>query len=159
MLFLLTRWQIRARSSNVLKSSCALAHSYPGKFTSVRWKATFTSHSFMQEYIRISGMKRFPAGRMGDAPARGLSQSLARAGFGLGRLQTGTPARLDAQSVNLKDMEVQEGDVDPSPFSFLNVTVANKASQSLARQGPLLISYRTTKWHVLRLTQPPRHIV
>jgi tRNA U34 5-carboxymethylaminomethyl modifying enzyme MnmG/GidA len=80
------------------------------------------------KYVRSSGMKRFPAGRMGDAPARGLSQSLARAGFKLGRLQTGTPARLDAHTVNLKGMEVQEGDVDPSPFSFLNTTVANQAS-------------------------------
>lgn len=77
------------------------------------------------------GMKRFPAGRMGDSPARGLSESLARAGFKLGRLQTGTPARLDARTVNVKGMEVQEGDADPSPFSFLNVTVANKASHSM----------------------------
>jgi len=71
-------------------------------------------------------MKRFPAGRMGDAQARGLSESLTTAGFKLGRLQTGTPARLDAHTVNLKGMEVQKGDVDPSPFSFLNTTVANK---------------------------------
>lgn len=77
------------------------------------------------------GMKRFPAGRMGDAPALGLSGSLASAGFKLGRLQTGTPARLDARTVNLEGMEVQEGDADPSPFSFLNTTVANKASHSV----------------------------
>ena len=76
-------------------------------------------------------MKRFPAGRMGDAPALGLSGSLASAGFKLGRLQTGTPARLDARTVNLEGMEVQEGDADPSPFSFLNTTVANKASHSV----------------------------
>jgi tRNA uridine 5-carboxymethylaminomethyl modification enzyme len=74
-------------------------------------------------------MKRFPAGRMGDSPARGLSGSLARAGFKLGRLQTGTPARLDARTVNLEGMEVQEGDADPLPFSFLNATVANKDNQ------------------------------
>jgi tRNA uridine 5-carboxymethylaminomethyl modification enzyme len=83
----------------------------------------------MQQRMRSSGMKRFPAGRMGDAPALGLSQSLARAGFKLGRLQTGTPARLDARTVNLKGMEAQEGDADPSPFSFLNTTVANQASR------------------------------
>jgi len=84
-------------------------------------------------------MKRFPAGRMGDAPARGLSQSLARAGFQLQRLQTGTPARLDARTVNLNGMEVQEGDVDPSPFSFLNATVANRASHSIpVREGSLI---------------------
>lgn len=65
---------------------------------------------------------------MGDVPARGLSESLATAGFKLGRLQTGTPARIDARTVNIKGMEVQEGDADPLPFSFLNATVANKAS-------------------------------
>lgn len=85
-------------------------------------------------------MKRFPAGRMGDAPARGLSKSLARAGFKLGRLQTGTPARLDARTVNLEGMEVQEGDADPSPFSFLNTEVANRASHSvyIHRRGSLI---------------------
>ncbi|KAH9984355.1 glucose inhibited division protein A-domain-containing protein [Russula vinacea] len=90
--------------------------------------------TFLSGEIHI-GMKRFPAGRMGDSPARGLSDSLARAGFKLGRLQTGTPARLDARTVNVKDMEVQEGDADPSPFSFLNATVANKDNQ--------LVCYKT----------------
>ncbi|KAI0288591.1 glucose inhibited division protein A-domain-containing protein [Russula brevipes] len=77
--------------------------------------------TFLSGEIHI-GMKRFPAGRMGDAPARGLSKTLTSAGFKLGRLQTGTPARLDALTVDLKNMGVQEGDVDPSPFSFLNTT-------------------------------------
>src|SRR5487761_1840785 len=109
-----------------------------------RYAASHIFYSLMQEYMCTLGMKRFPAGRMGDAPARGLSQSLASAGFELGRLQTGTPARLDARTVNLKEMEVQEGDVDPSPFSFLNATVANRASHSLpVRQVPLLIPRRT----------------
>ena len=85
----------------------------------------------MPKFCVFRGMERFPAGRMGDAPARGLSGSLARAGFKLGRLQTGTPARLDARTVNIEGMEVQEGDTDPSPFSFLNTTVANKASYCL----------------------------
>ena len=85
----------------------------------------------MPNFCVFQGMKRFPAGRMGDTPARGLSGSLARAGFKLGRLQTGTPARLDARTVNLKGMEVQGGDTDPSPFSFLNDTVTNKASHCM----------------------------
>ncbi|KAI9451594.1 glucose inhibited division protein A-domain-containing protein [Russula earlei] len=84
--------------------------------------------TFLSGEIHI-GMKRFPAGRMGDAQARGLSDSLSRAGFKLGRLQTGTPARLDARTVNLKGLEAQQGDVNPSPFSFLNATVANKDNQ------------------------------
>ncbi|KAH9012793.1 glucose inhibited division protein A-domain-containing protein, partial [Lactarius pseudohatsudake] len=96
--------------------------------------------------------KCFPAGRMGDVPARGLSGSLTRAGFKLGRLQTGTPARLDARTVNLKGMEVQEGDADPVPFSFLNATVANKASYS-PRYCPSLEA------KVTRFAQRDRHIV
>lgn len=96
---------------------------------------------------------------MGDSPARGLSESLARAGFKLGRLQTGTPARLDARTVNVKNMEVQEGDTDPSPFSFLNATVANKASHSVfVCLVTVLIPRRTIKFHVTELTQPPRRI-
>ena len=102
-------------------------------------------------------MKRFSAGRMGDVPARGLSASLVRAGFKLGRLQTGTPARLDARTVNLEGMEVQEGDADPLPFSFLNATVANKASYCVCAQqkGPLILS-RTTKLCVIKPTQRRR---
>ena len=92
------------------------------------------------------GMKRIPAGRMGDSPARGLSDSLSRAGFKLGRLQTGTPARLYSRTVNVKDMEVQEGNANPSPFSFLNTAVANKVSHSMyVRMGALLIPRRTIK--------------
>jgi tRNA U34 5-carboxymethylaminomethyl modifying enzyme MnmG/GidA len=105
-------------------------------------------------YARYLGMKRFPAGRMGDTPARGLSESLARAGFKLGRLQTGTPARLDARTVNLEGMEVQKGDADPSPFSFLNANVANKVSYSVyVHWSGSLISGRKIKWHATKPTQ------
>jgi tRNA U34 5-carboxymethylaminomethyl modifying enzyme MnmG/GidA len=108
----------------------------------------------MHMYARYLGMKRFPAGRMGDAPARGLSESLARAGFKLGRLQTGTPARLDARTVNLEGMEVQEGDADPSPFSFLNADVANKASYSVyVHWSCSLTSSRKIKWYATKPTQ------
>jgi tRNA uridine 5-carboxymethylaminomethyl modification enzyme len=71
------------------------------------------------------GLKRYPAGRMNEAPSLGLSASLNSAGFKLGRLQTGTPARLDANTINFKNMERQYGDVSPLPFSFLNRTVDN----------------------------------
>ncbi|KAI0263638.1 mitochondrial translation optimization protein [Gloeopeniophorella convolvens] len=102
--------------------------------------------TFLSGEIHI-GMKRFPAGRMGDAPARGLSDSLARAGFKLGRLQTGTPARLDARTVNFKGMEVQEGDIEPSPFSFLNKEVANKAC--VDKQVACYKTYTTPETHRL----------
>ncbi|KAH9475256.1 tRNA uridine 5-carboxymethylaminomethyl modification enzyme MnmG [Psilocybe cubensis] len=75
------------------------------------------------------GMKRFPAGRLGDAPSIGLSASLNSAGFKLGRLQTGTPARLDRNTIDFRGMEQQVGDVSPTPFSFLNDAVDNAANQ------------------------------
>lgn len=73
----------------------------------------------------LSGMKRFPAGRLGDDPSIGLSASLNAAGFKLGRLQTGTPARLDRNTIDFKNMTVQMGDSVPSPFSFLHDSVDN----------------------------------
>ena len=73
----------------------------------------------------LAGLERFPAGRMGEAPSNGLSTSLASAGFGLGRLQTGTPARLDKNTINFDGLERQDGDQHPLPFSFLNKTVDN----------------------------------
>lgn len=66
------------------------------------------------------GMKRFPAGRMNEAPATGLSHSLRVAGFQLGRLQTGTPARLDKSSITFDKLERQDGDQLPHPFSYLH---------------------------------------
>ena len=72
-----------------------------------------------------SGMKRFPAGRLGDDPSIGLSASLNAAGFKLGRLQTGTPARLDRNTIDFSNMAKQVGDVTPSPFSYLNHSVDN----------------------------------
>ena len=70
-------------------------------------------------------MKRFPAGRLGDDPSIGLSASLNKAGFKLGRLQTGTPARLDRNTIDFTGMEKQVGDEIPVPFSFLNDAVDN----------------------------------
>ncbi|TFK25371.1 glucose-inhibited division protein A subfamily [Coprinopsis marcescibilis] len=77
------------------------------------------------------GLKRFPAGRLGDdaSPPTGLSASLASAGFKLGRLQTGTPARLDGKTIDFSGLEAQVGDVVPVPFSFLNKEVDNAKNQ------------------------------
>ncbi|KAF9039146.1 glucose inhibited division protein A-domain-containing protein [Panaeolus papilionaceus] len=84
--------------------------------------------TFLSGEIHI-GMKRFPAGRMGDDPSIGLSASLKAAGFRLGRLQTGTPARLDGKTINFEGMERQIGDVVPSPFSFMHDSVDNVDNQ------------------------------
>ena len=85
------------------------------------------------------GMKRFPAGRLGDGPSTGLSASLKNAGFKLGRLQTGTPARLDGKTIDFSGMERQDGDLTPAPFSFLNNSVDNAVSVLSFSKPPFLI--------------------
>ena len=77
-----------------------------------------TTGTFLNGLIHI-GEQKIPAGRVGEAPARGLSEQMANAGVVLGRLKTGTPARLDGKTINWKVLEEQKGDEPPVPFSFL----------------------------------------
>ncbi|CAA7266726.1 unnamed protein product [Cyclocybe aegerita] len=88
------------------------------------------------------GMKRFPAGRLGDDPSIGLSGSLKAAGFKLGRLQTGTPARLDKNTIDFTGMKEQVGDAQPTPFSYLSDTVDNADNQVMCYQ-----THTTTETH------------
>ncbi len=78
-----------------------------------------TTGTFLRGMIHIGEM-RTPAGRVGDAPALGLSTTLEAFGFTLGRLKTGTPARLDGRTIDWAATEEQPGDDEPVPFSFLN---------------------------------------
>ena len=77
-----------------------------------------TTGTFLGGLIHI-GDEKIPAGRVGEAPSHGLSVTLRRAGFALGRLKTGTPPRLDGNTVDWAGLEVQHGDEPPLPFSFL----------------------------------------
>jgi tRNA uridine 5-carboxymethylaminomethyl modification enzyme len=77
-----------------------------------------TTGTFLNGLIHI-GEQKIPAGRVGEAPAHGLSEQMAKAGLALGRLKTGTPARLDGKTINWKILEEQTGDEPPVPFSFL----------------------------------------
>ena len=77
-----------------------------------------TTGTFLRGLIHI-GDRKIPAGRMHEDPALGLSGTLERAGFKLGRLKTGTPARLDGNTIDWDKVEWQEADADPIPFSFL----------------------------------------
>ncbi|BDW90941.1 tRNA uridine-5-carboxymethylaminomethyl(34) synthesis enzyme MnmG [Thalassospira tepidiphila] len=77
-----------------------------------------TTGTFLNGLIHI-GEKSEPAGRMGDAPATGLSDTLAKYDFRLGRLKTGTPARLDGRTIDWASLQEQPGDTPPEPFSFL----------------------------------------
>jgi tRNA uridine 5-carboxymethylaminomethyl modification enzyme len=81
-----------------------------------------TTGTFLNGLIHI-GEKKIPAGRVGDPPALGLSQQLADAGLQLGRLKTGTPARLDGKTINWAILEEQKGDDPAIPFSFLNTKI------------------------------------
>lgn len=77
-----------------------------------------TTGTFLRGLIHI-GDRKIPAGRMNEDPALGLSGTLERAGFQLGRLKTGTPARLDGDTINWDRVEWQEADAEPIPFSFM----------------------------------------
>ena len=81
-----------------------------------------TTGTFLGGEIHI-GLEAYPAGRLGEAATFGLSKSLRSAGFTLGRLKTGTPPRLDADSIDFKALQIQPGDNPPKPFSFLNEKV------------------------------------
>ncbi|KAG2199491.1 hypothetical protein INT46_007111 [Mucor plumbeus] len=92
-----------------------------------------TTGTFLGGEIHL-GLKVWPAGRIGENPSIGLSNSLKSAGFQLARLKTGTPARLDGRTINYEGLIVQEGDNPPSPFSYLNTTVPHADHQILCHQ-------------------------
>ena len=84
-----------------------------------------TTGTFLRGLIHI-GERQIPAGRMGEGPALGLSATLERLGFQLGRLKTGTPARLDGKTINWAGIEMQPGDDPPEPFSMLTERITNR---------------------------------
>ena len=83
-----------------------------------------TTGTFLRGLIHI-GEKQIPAGRVGEAPALGLSTTLERAGFALGRLKTGTPPRLDGRTIDWQSVEMQPGDDPAEPFSMLTERITN----------------------------------
>lgn len=85
--------------------------------------AVLTTGTFLNGLIHI-GDRRIPAGRHGEPPSRGFSEQLAAAGMALGRLKTGTPARLDGKTIAWHRLEEQKGDDTPVPFSFLTKSIA-----------------------------------
>ncbi|MBU2167746.1 MAG: tRNA uridine-5-carboxymethylaminomethyl(34) synthesis enzyme MnmG [Alphaproteobacteria bacterium] len=77
-----------------------------------------TTGTFLNGVIH-RGDLRIPAGRHGEAPSTGLAADLHAAGLALGRLKTGTPARLDGRTIAWDRLEMQAADAEPVPFSFL----------------------------------------
>ncbi|EKX41049.1 hypothetical protein GUITHDRAFT_158239 [Guillardia theta CCMP2712] len=82
-------------------------------------KVVVTTGTFLRGVIHV-GSEQIPAGRAGDKPATALAETFRRIGFKMGRLKTGTPPRIAAKSIDYSNLEVQEGDANPRPFSFLN---------------------------------------
>jgi tRNA uridine 5-carboxymethylaminomethyl modification enzyme len=87
-----------------------------------------TTGTFLRGLIHI-GERQTPAGRVGEAPALGLSLTLERLGFALGRLKTGTPPRLDGRTIDWGAVEMQPGDQPPEPFSSLTERIENRQVQ------------------------------
>jgi tRNA uridine 5-carboxymethylaminomethyl modification enzyme len=83
-----------------------------------------TTGTFLGGLIHI-GDETTPAGRMGEEPSNQLSEMLEKVGFRLGRLKTGTPARLDGKTIAWDRLQKQEADADPVPFSFLTEKITN----------------------------------
>jgi tRNA uridine 5-carboxymethylaminomethyl modification enzyme len=87
-----------------------------------------TAGTFLRGLIHL-GEKNWPAGRVGEAPAMGLSRSFERAGFTLGRLKTGTPPRLDGTTIDWPVVEMQPGDEPPEPFSVMTEKITTPQIQ------------------------------
>ena len=98
-----------------------------------------TAGTFLKGLMHI-GHDSFEAGRAGELPSVGLSNSLAQLGLKLGRLKTGTPARLDAKSIDFSKTEAQYGDNPPIPFSHSTEKIENP-------QLPCYITYTNRETH------------
>lgn len=105
--------------------------------------AIVTAGTFLRGLMHM-GDKQWPGGRIDEPASNELSDNLEKLGIELGRLKTGTPARLDGRTVDYAALEQQPGDETPKPFSFLNdsidrthipcwITYTNKAIHDLLR--------------------------
>jgi len=84
-----------------------------------------TTGTFMRGLIHV-GLKHYPGGRAGEPPSEGLSDQLRVLGLRVGRLKTGTPARLDGRTIDYGGLEPQYGDDSPRPFSLDTERITNR---------------------------------
>ncbi|MEV9643860.1 tRNA uridine-5-carboxymethylaminomethyl(34) synthesis enzyme MnmG [Aliarcobacter butzleri] len=104
-------------------------------------KVVLTTGTFMRGLVHI-GENKYEAGRAWELPSTTLSTQLKKLGLRVGRLKTGTPSRLDANSIDFSVMDMHGGDVNPAPFSFRT----NK-SDFAPTQFPCYITYTNEKTH------------
>ena len=102
-------------------------------------KLILTTGTFLNGLIHV-GENKIPAGRINEKPSTGLSEQLKKYNFKIGRLKTGTPPRLDSDSINFKNLEEQFADDEPYFFSFLTKKILNK-------QVSCRITYTNEKVH------------
>lgn len=100
-----------------------------------------TNGTFLNGLIHL-GEKQFGGGRVGEKAAFGITEDLIALGFEAGRMKTGTPPRIDGRSLDYSKMEVQDGDENPSKFSY-------GPTKALAVQRPCHITYTNTITHEL----------
>ncbi|KIH77665.1 tRNA uridine 5-carboxymethylaminomethyl modification enzyme [Geoalkalibacter ferrihydriticus] len=98
-----------------------------------------TTGTFMKGLIHV-GLSHYPSGRAGEPPSEGVSDQLRALGLRVGRLKTGTPARLDANSIDFSRLEPQPGDDPPKPFSCLSAAIT-------VPQVPCYITYTNAHTH------------
>ncbi|MBU2145324.1 MAG: tRNA uridine-5-carboxymethylaminomethyl(34) synthesis enzyme MnmG [Alphaproteobacteria bacterium] len=87
--------------------------------------AVLTTGTFLRGLIHI-GDRKIPAGRMNEQASTGLSATMTRAGFALGRLKTGTPPRLDGKTIDWASLDMQAADEEPVPFSLMTDAIVNQ---------------------------------
>jgi len=107
-----------------------------------------TTGTFLKGLIHI-GFENFSAGRAGEFPSVGLSDSLRELGFEMGRLKTGTPPRLDAKTIDFLKTEAQYGDNPPTPFSHSTEKITNP-------QLPCYLTYTNSETHKIILSNLDR---
>ncbi|KAJ8044182.1 Protein MTO1-like, mitochondrial [Holothuria leucospilota] len=123
-----------------------------------------TTGTFLRGCIHL-GLDIRPAGRIGDAPAVGLAKTLEQAGFTVGRLKTGTPPRLDGDTIDYSVLTPNKGDDPPVPFSFLNERVSIKPEDQVAchltmsstRVGDIILQNRHLNHHIREEVTGPRY--
>jgi tRNA uridine 5-carboxymethylaminomethyl modification enzyme len=98
-----------------------------------------TTGTFLKGLVHI-GLKNYSAGRAGDFAARGLSEDLAKLGFRIGRLKTGTCPRLDSRTIDYAKLEIQDGDDPPPAFSF-------RTERIVQPQIPCYITHTNSRTH------------